>query len=135
MLTTSTKNHRRNASEKICHQNKESSKIAIEDSLSTSTVPEPCDYVEAIYSSKPYVGQFEEIDGEGEEAHINFFEHKGDLQRRSKFHKPKKEDKIWIPLSDIINIVTEPTATKFEFVPIYTYRYARYLEQFKFYGF
>ena len=102
---------------------------------STSIVPKPCDYVEAIYSSKPYVGQFEEIDGEGEEVHINFFEHKGDLQRRSKFHKPIKEDKIWIPLSDTIYIVTEPTATKFEFVPIYTYCYARYLERFNFYGF
>ena len=37
--------------------------------------------------------------------------------------------------SDIIYIVTEPTATKFEFVPIYTYSYARYLERFNFYGF
>ena len=135
MLATSTKDHRKNASEKNCHQNKEPSRIVTEDLQSTSIVPEPCDYVEAIYSSKPYVGQFEEIDGEGEEVHINFFEHKGDLQRRSKFHKPIKEDKIWIPLSDIIYIVTEPTATKFEFVPIYTYCYARYLERFNFYGF
>ena len=37
--------------------------------------------------------------------------------------------------SDIIYIVTEPTATKFGFVPSYTYSYARYLERFKFYGF
>ena len=29
----------------------------------------------------------------------------------------------------------EPTAAKFEFVPIYTYSYARYLKQFNFYGF
>ena len=52
------------------------------------------------------------------EAHINFLEHKGDLQRRSKFNKPKK-DKIWIPLSDIICIVPESTATKraFEICP------------------
>ena len=90
MLTTSTKNHRKNASEKNCHQNKEPSRIVIEDSQSTSIAPEPYDYVEAIYSSKPYVGHYEEIDGEGDEAHISFFEHKGDLQRRSKFHKPKK---------------------------------------------
>ena len=34
------------------------------------------------------------------------------MQRRSKFNKPKKENKIWVPLSDIICIVPEPTATK-----------------------
>ena len=58
------------------------------------------------------IGQVEEIYKEGKEAHINFLEAKGDLQRRSKFNKPKKEDKIWIPLSDIICIVPQPTATK-----------------------
>ena len=46
------------------------------------------------------------------EAHINFLEHKGDLQRRSKFNRPKKEDEIWIPLSNNICIVPEATATK-----------------------
>ena len=55
--------------------------------------------------------QVEKIDEESEEVHINFLEHKGDLQRWSKFNKPKKEDKIWVPLSDIICIVPEPTAT------------------------
>ena len=93
-------------------QNKEPSRVVIEDSQSTSIVLETSDYVAAIYSGKPYVGQVEEIDEEGEEAHINFLKRKGDLQRRSKFNKPKKEDKIWIPLSDIIYIVPEPTATK-----------------------
>ena len=44
--------------------------------------------------------------------HINFLEHKSDLQRRGKFNKPKNEGKIWIPLSNIICIVAEPTATK-----------------------
>ena len=78
----------------------------------TSIVPELSDYVAAIYYGKPYVGEVEEIDEEGEEAHINFLEHKDDLRRRSKFNKSKKEGKIWIPLSDIICIVPEPTATK-----------------------
>ena len=112
LLTTSTKNQRKDASEKNVDQNKELSRIVIEDSQSTSIVPEHSDYVAAIYSGKPYVGQVEEIYEEGEEAHINFLEAKGDLQRRSKFNKPKKEDKIWIPLSDIICIVPQPTATK-----------------------
>ena len=84
----------------------------MEDQQSTSIASEPNDYVAAIYSGKTYVGQVEEIDEEGEEARINFLEHKGDLQRRNKFNKPKKENKIWVPLSDIICIVPEPTATK-----------------------
>ena len=54
LLTTSTKNYRKNAPEKNCLQNKEPSRTVIEDSQSTGIVPEPCDYVEAIYSSKPY---------------------------------------------------------------------------------
>ena len=112
MLTTSTKNQRKDASKKYSDQNKELSRVAIEDSQSTSIAPELSDYVTAIYSGKPYVGQVEEIDEEGEVAHINFLEHKGDLQRRSKFNKPKKEDKILIPVSDIICIVPQPTATK-----------------------
>ena len=112
MLTISTKNQRKDASKKYSDQNKELSRVAIEDSQSTSIVPELSDYVTAIYSGKPYVGQVEEIDEEGEVAHINFLQHKGDLQRRSKFNKPKKEDKIWIPVSDIICSVPQPTATK-----------------------
>ena len=97
---------------KNCDQSKEPSRVVMEDSQSTSIAPEPSDHVAALYSGKPYVEQVEEIDGEGKEAHINFLEHKGDLQRRSKFNKPKKEDKIWIPLSDIICMVPELTATK-----------------------
>ena len=93
-------------------QNKEPSRVAIEYSQSTSIVFEPSDYVSAIYSGKPYVRQAEEIDEEGEDAHINFLEHKGDLQSRCKCNKPKKEDKTWIPLSDIIYIVPELTTAK-----------------------
>ena len=111
-LTTSTVNQRKDTLEKNSDQNKELPRIAIEDSQSTSIVPEPSDYVAAISSDKPYVGQVEEIDEEGEEVHINFLEHKSDLQRRGKFNKPKNEGKIWIPLSNIICIVAEPTATK-----------------------
>ena len=52
---------------------KEPSRIVIEDLQSTSIVE-----------------QVKEIEEEGEEAHINFLEHEGDLQRQSKFNKPKK---------------------------------------------
>ena len=38
----------------------------------------------------------EEIDDEDQKAHIDFLEHKGDLQRTSKF-KREKEDKVWVP--------------------------------------
>ena len=81
LLTTLSKKQRKDVSEKICDQIKEPSKVVIEDSQSTSIVPKSSDYVTAIYSGKPYVGQVEETDGEGEETQINFLEHRGDLQR------------------------------------------------------
>ena len=111
-LTTSTVNQRKDASVKNSDQNKKPSRVATEDLQLKSIVPEASDYVPAIYSGKPYVGQVEDIDEEGEEAHNNFLDHKGDLQRRSKLNKPKKEDKVWILLSDIICIVPKHTATK-----------------------
>ena len=70
----------------------------IEDLQSTSVIPEAGDYVAALYERKPYIGQVEEIDEEDEEAHIDFLEHSGNLTRLSKFKKPKKVDKVWIPL-------------------------------------
>ena len=93
LLATSTKNQRKDEPKKNSDQNKEPSRVVIEDSQSTSIVPEPNDYVAAIYSGKPCVGQVEKTDEEDEEAHINFLEHKGNLQRGSKFNKPKKKIK------------------------------------------
>ena len=87
-------------------------------------------FLEAIYSGKLYFGQVEKIDEESGEAHINFLEHKGDLQRRSKFNKPKKEDKIWIPLFDIIYIVPEPTTNK-KALKIYPEVLGNVLEKFR----
>ena len=57
LLTTSTKNQRKDASGKNSDQNKEPPRVVIEDSQSTSIVPEPSKYVAAIYSGKLYVGQ------------------------------------------------------------------------------
>ena len=119
LLTTSTVNQRKDALEKTLTKIKSHQELSLKIRNQQVLFPlESSDYVAAIYSGEPYVGQVEEIDGEGEEAHINFLEHKGDLQRRSKFNKPKK-DKIWIPLSDIICIVPESAATKraFEICP------------------
>ena len=79
MVTTSTENQRKYASEKSSDQNKEPSRVVIEDSQSTNIVPERSNYVAAIYSGKLYVGQVEETNKKGEEAHINFLEHKSDL--------------------------------------------------------
>ena len=66
MLTTLTKNQRKHALEKNPDQNKKPSRVAIEDLQSRSIVPEPRDYVAAIYSSSPCIGQVEEINEEGE---------------------------------------------------------------------
>ena len=92
LLTTSTKNQRKDASEKNADQNKEPSRAVIEDSQSTSIGPESSDYVEAI-SDKPYVGQVEEIDEQGEEEHINFLEHKDDLKDEVNSISLKKKTK------------------------------------------
>ena len=81
MLTTSTENQRKDASGKNSDQNKEPSRVVIEDSQSTSIVSKSSDYVAAIYSGKTYVGQVKEIDEENEEVHTNFLEDKGNLER------------------------------------------------------
>ena len=52
LLTTSTVNQRKDASEKNSDQNKEPSRIVTEDLQLRSIVPEPSDYVVAIYSGK-----------------------------------------------------------------------------------
>ena len=111
-LKASDENQGKDSTGKKSVQNEEPSGDIIKESQSTNIVPEPSDYVAAIYAGKPYIGQVQEIDEEDKEAHINFLEHKGDLHRHSKFKVPKKEDKVWIPLLDIICIVPEPLATK-----------------------
>ena len=112
-LTTSTRNKSVGETSTVekAIQNDEPEET-IEDLQSTSVIPEAGDYVAAIYERKPYIGQVEEIDEEDEEVHIDFLEHSGNLARLSKFKKPKKVDKVWIPLVDIICILPEPTATK-----------------------
>ena len=52
--------------EKNSDQNKKPSRVAIENLQSTSIVPEPRDYVAAIYLSNPCIRRVEEINEEGE---------------------------------------------------------------------
>ena len=52
--------------EKNSDQNKKPSRVAIENLQSTSIVPEPRDYVAAIYLSNPCIRWVEEINEEGE---------------------------------------------------------------------
>ena len=52
LLTTSTENQRKDVSGKRSEQNKEPSRVVIEDSRSTNFVPEPSNYVAAIYSGE-----------------------------------------------------------------------------------
>lgn len=108
-LTSSTEKtkNKSDQNEEVCAQ-----EVSGDSEELTRVVPEPNDYVAALYSGKPYIGQVQEIDEEDEEAHISFLEHKGNLQRQTKFKRPQKEDKIWIPLKDIICIVTEPWSKK-----------------------
>ena len=52
--------------EKNSDQNKKPSRVAIENLQSTSIIPEPRDYVAAIYLSNPCIRRVEEINEEGE---------------------------------------------------------------------
>ena len=52
LLTTSTENQRKDVSGKGSEQNKEPSRVVIKDSQSTSFIPEPSNYVAAIYSGE-----------------------------------------------------------------------------------
>ena len=51
-------------------------------------------------------------DMDEDEVEIYFLLYNGRLNRQTKFKKPKETDDVWIPLSDILCIVPEPTATK-----------------------
>ena len=46
------------------------------------------------------------------EVEIYFLLYNGRLNRQTKFKQPKETDDVWIPLSDILCSVPEPTATK-----------------------
>ena len=52
LLTTSTENQRKDVSGKGSEQNKEPSRVVIKDSQPTSFIPEPSNYVAAIYSGE-----------------------------------------------------------------------------------
>ena len=68
------------------------------------------DYVGAVYDRKAYIGMVNDMDED--DAEIYFLPHNGRLNRQTKFKLPKETDDVWVPLSDILCIVPEPTATK-----------------------
>ena len=67
LLTTSTVNQRKDASDKTLTKIKSHQELSLKIRNQLVLFPlESSDYVAAIYSNEPYVGQVEEIDGEGE---------------------------------------------------------------------
>ena len=68
------------------------------------------DYVGAVYDRKAYIGMVNDM-GE-DETEIYFLSHNGRLNRYTKFKQSKETDDVWVPLTDILCIVPDPTATK-----------------------
>ena len=70
-------------------------------------VPNINDHVEALYDRKVYIGMAPDSN-----AKIPFYEHAGTLSIGSSFCEPKKMDKIWVDLVNILCVVTVPTETR-----------------------
>ena len=70
-------------------------------------VPNINDHVEALYDRKVYIGMAPDSN-----AKIPFYEHAGTQSIGSSFFEPKKMDKIWVDLVNILCVVTVPTETK-----------------------
>ena len=68
------------------------------------------DYVGAVYDQKAYTGMVNDMDED--EVEIYFLSHNERLNPQTKFKQPKETDDVWVPLSDILCIVPEPTAAK-----------------------
>ena len=68
------------------------------------------DYAGAVYDRKVYIGMVNDMDED--KAEIYFLSHNGRLNCQTKFKQPKETDNVWVPLSDKLCIVPEPTATK-----------------------
>ena len=68
------------------------------------------DYVGAAYDRKVYIGMVNDMDED--EAEISLLSHNGRPNRQTKFKQPKETDDVWVPLSDILCIVPELSATK-----------------------
>ena len=68
------------------------------------------DYVGAVYDRKAYIGMVNDMDED--EAEIYFLSHNGSLNHQAKFKQPKETDDVWVPLSYILCILSEPTATE-----------------------
>ena len=68
------------------------------------------DYVGTVYDRKAYIGMVNAMDED--EAEIYFLSHNTRLNRQTKFKQPKETDDVWVPSSDMLFVVPEPTAMK-----------------------
>ena len=116
-LKTIVPRKRKNVKSVSSVSNAASARSVVEEGQSSSNatlVPtvEPTigDYVGAVYDRKAYIGMVNDMDED--EAEIYFLSHNGSLNHQAKFKQPKETDDVWVPLSDILCIVPEPTATE-----------------------
>ena len=75
-------------------------------------VPEINDHEAAGYDRKVYIGKVLEIDVS--DAKISFYEHAWTLSIGSIFFEPKRRNKIWVDLINILYVVPVPAETKRE---------------------
>jgi hypothetical protein len=62
------------------------------------------DFVACVYDGKWYVGEIMNVDKEDKDIEIKFMEKTKEL-----FRWPRKEDKIWVPFSNVLCAVSPPT--------------------------
>ena len=116
-LKTIVPRKRKNVKNVSSVSNAASTRSVVEEGQSSSNVtlvptvePTIGDYVGAVYDQKAYIGMVNDMDED--EAEIYFLSHNGRLNRQTKFKLPKETDDVWVPLTDILCIVPEPTTTK-----------------------
>lgn len=64
-------------------------------------------FVSAIYENKWYVGKIEEVDQSDETVHISFMTEIKTKPSRNCFQWPRREDKLWLSLGDVLCTTTE----------------------------
>ena len=81
-------------------------------SNSDGILPQLNDYVAAVYEGdkKVYIGKV--IDVDQTDVNVSFLEHKGEISRKSIFVEPRRKDKIWNELKNLLCILPAPLETK-----------------------
>ena len=68
-------------------------------------------FVAAIYEKQWYIGRIEEVDQSDETFHITFMTEAKTKQSVKCFQWPRRDDKLWLDISNVLCTITEPLPT------------------------